>query len=322
MKQSALLFLAILFSSSTLQVFAQTGTDAPRVQYTLKQQHPLNVRKHYKMTQDATVRRWFQDSSYIDYQRVIDYYITTQVIAQSDGFSTVKILVDSMQYTFANLSDSMITTYNSQTDPLPGDFDDLTFATIPNSRIWQFTYSSYGDIVRTESEDMDWVREYIKPMKKEMTPMAYTMWEWGISEENMRWLGDIDRNILPERVVAQNATWERDMHLRASNMDFIGKGVFHVEEFADSLFTITGKSDSLSFKQSPIETFLPMNKDLSQLVSAKGSANYTLEMQRFGTVQFVEVNALIHAYIRDVASSYTEDIQLRNTIELLGMFRW
>ncbi len=322
--QTVLLLTVVLLLSAipAQQSAAQTERDRPELRYSLKQQHPINVRKIYKMTQDAVVRRTYKDSSFIDYQRTIEYYLTTRVIEQNDGFTTVTVLIDSMRYVFANLTDSMQTTYNSQTDKLNNEFDDLTYATIPNSRIWNITYSSYGDIVKVESEDMNWVREYIKPLKNKMTPMQYAMWDWASRDENMIWLGDIDRNVLPEARIKPTDTWQQDVHMRVSNMDFTSPANFNVVSFQDSVFTIQGKADSLQFKEAPIETYLPMNSDLSQLVSANGTATYHLEMQRFGTVQFVDVNARIHAYIRDVASSYHEDITLRNTIELLGMFKW
>ncbi len=298
--------------------------EEPERKYLLKLNMPVGVKHKYKYTERTRCKRQYHDSSKrtFEYTRVMTYFISAYTPGSpDDGFKTVYYNIDSMRFEMDDGVNELIE-YDSQSDANANlNQLEVLAATVPLNRAIYLTYSPYGEVVKMESDDLDFLKDYLNDGGDTVLPaLDYFLWWDRMDIENFKQIVDISHNILPERFIQPDDVWERPISMRVDGISFRDTADASVASFEHGIYRIVAKSDDLQ----PLSkrTYMYGHSSFCQVIGGTGTSETQLRFSRLGVMG--EATRTLNAQIEVKAEPYdfSAEIQSTQKLELLGRFEW
>ncbi len=301
---------------------ASGGT--PEVKYSLMSRHDPGVRHVYKYTEVTNVQRQYNDpdSTKLKYSRRMTYYLTMFMPDDpEDGRKTFYLNIDSMYFEFDNFQNEYIE-YDSQKDEANLNHPELLAATVLMNRPVYMTYSPYGEVVGYESEELDFLRNYLNDGGDTVLPaLDYFLWWDRMDQKNITQLLDIQRNLLPETYIYPDSSWQRDVAMRYDGINFSGAATMHIDKFDKGIYEIVGKSPALQLSPSQ-KVYMYGHPDFCFVDSGEAEAEYVVRFNRLGVLGSVDTKLKATIEVDSKPWSFTEHLTTDNKVELMGRWQW
>ncbi|MBM2813520.1 MAG: hypothetical protein HW421_282 [Ignavibacteria bacterium] len=289
------------------------------VKYNVFAKYPLKVYNKYKFTEDTKVVRRFSDSSTKEYTRSQTFFFTIFAAnAPEDGFQTLEVTVDSMQYKFVE-GDAIIEV--NFDDLPPTSFSDFVACNVPLGKEFEMTYSPYGEVAKIEGEKLDKLTELITVKgKNSMDTLQKYMWMRGISYEHLTFLFDLQKGIVPQEPVAIDSSWKTNFALEIEGVDFSDTVKNTLKSYDAGIFEIEVKAEKLHPFLTPIRMY-----NVSEFVhvdSGMAYGTYKMKVNTSGSIKNVEgdFNADVVTSIKK--EKFIHNISVKMNWELLGQYKW
>jgi len=297
----------------------QPEKDTAYYKVTLK--YPLKTYTSYKMSEETEVRRIYSDSSVKEYKREIVYYITTAFPElPEDGFVKVQVTVDSMTYKFK--SGEKEVTFDSQEEekPIP-NFQDLAISSIQLGRTFDLTYSSYNELAKIEGEELDWLKNYILVEGKDiLDTLKKHYWLRGISFERLRYIGDLQKSLIPPGKVRTDSTWKSDFAFEIDGIAFTDTASTRIINYNAGIFTLFSNMNNLQPVREGVVLYdIPYIADVD---TGRGAGTYTLEVRPNGTISMIKAEFEAEVKIKVKNEVFTQRMRSKTSWDQFRQFKW
>lgn len=306
----------------TAPSLAQLRPAASDGRYLLRTQYVPGVRQNYQLTETTSVVRTGKDMQPMEYRREVVYYLTQFADQEPQkGFTTVQVNIDSMTYTMVRGGDTW--TYNSQEAAASQNLTlpDIEASSALLNRPFMITLSPYGEIVKVESQDIDWLKHYVVVEGRTMldTLKKFT-WLDGVSGPVINNLADVRLNLLPFTFVEPDSTWKRAVSFRAAGMDFIDTARVTVSKADGDNYLLQAHADSLRPIQRMTHKF--DRNDFVMVTGGTGRADMSLTVSPFGVVHQAGWTLEAEAQLSEGAQEFRERVRKVYSLTLTGQYRW
>lgn len=313
-------FLACFFIQ-TAPSFAQLAP-ASDGRYLLRTQNAPGVRQNYTLTETTTVVRTGKDMQPMEYRREVVYYFSQHANEEPQkGFTKLEVIVDSMTYRMVRAGD--VWTYNSQdvTADQALSLPDIEASSALLNRPFTVTLSPYGEIVKTESEEIDWLKNYVVVEGRTMLDtLKKFVWLDGISGPVINNIADVRLNLLPFTFITPDSTWKRSVSFRAADISFSDTAAVSVTKVDEDNYILSAHADSLRAVQQITHKF--DRQDFVSVTGGTGKATASLTVSRFGTVHNAEWTLEADAQLKEGTQEFHEKLRKVYSLTLTGQYRW
>lgn len=315
-----LLFFAFAFSSEAFAQASKGDSEEEETLYKIALKYPQDVRRIYKMTQTEKVRRQYSDSTVKEFERVKTSYLTVHYPKiRGRDLLTVSVVVDSIEFKFKE-GDAEVY-YNSQNDstPAPMKMQDFLLFTGTLGRSFDLIYSPYGYPAKMESEDADWLRNYVEEKGAgALDEISEHIWLNAVSFENLAHIGDINKIGFPEGRIPIDSVWKTPFRARIGTIDFVDTTSAKIEEFNAGIFNITAEMDSLTAVPGEYRVY-GIDTDLVEVVKSAGQGTYAMEISPTGIVNSTEANLSVSVLCKFRREVFKQQMNCKIEYELLGL---
>lgn len=223
-----------IFSNSLL--FADETTPKPKEKVELLVKYKPNSISNFIYIDSTTEIRTFEDGSTKTYDYFLKYWITVNFAGKVEkGFSYVNWVIDSLDLT-VNENNKQKVRYNTMDSfrELMAQKDgknisgttttikseELNYAISCTNRDFQVLVSPYGEVAKFESEQFDELKRYIVEEGKDyMDPISKFYWLDGISDNQLRYVSDIHKGLIPGATINPDSMWSRPYFSRIGMID-------------------------------------------------------------------------------------------------------
>lgn len=318
---SKLLLLGLLLMLSSQISFADEKKKNVRM-YKFRVDRPVKSEIIYQFTDETDITRIFSDSTSFEYKRKIDYFFSQKVFGDPNkGLLNVTYTIDSIRY-FFNDGPQTIRLNTASDFNNASDFEDFTVVTPSLGRSFDLIYSDYGDVAKVESEDFDWLRDYINDPKnsKAIQGMRKYLWLNGIGDSRLRHIVDIPKIMMMKEKKALDSTWESPMYFETNHLEFFAKPKVRVAEYRNGKFVMDAVFDTLVANKK--DYYFYNTKNLCSLQDAKGKGSSIIYFDKRGLLDRMEMDVVAEIKAKQGKEVFTEKIQSNLTwqaIKKVGM---
>lgn len=319
-----LCILLVLPCSAVLDANAQftSGAQGRENQHLLRTQNVPNVRQHYAIAETTTVTRLENNQPPVEYQREVVYYFT-QLAKESPkkGFTTIEVNIDSMLYRMKRGEE--VWEYNSQDRGVaPTLTPDMEMLTAALNRPFTLTLSPYGEAVKIESKDIDWLKNYVVVEGRTvLDTVRKFVWLDGVSDAALYALGDVRHNLLPFTFVHSDSTWKRAVAFRTDGLTFQDTARVSFSSIDQERYMLHARADSLQPALEAVYSF-GIDDDFAHVLSGSGTADMTLTVNHYGVVEKAHWVLQATTAMRRDTQAFTEKIRTVHSLTLIGQYRW
>lgn len=288
----------------------------------LKLIYPAGNAFIYVFKDSTKVTRRYSDSSTMTYVREVTYYMSQKAPKDPEnGILDVDVNIDSMDYRFS--SGDVTMQYNSQrTKDMQLKFPDLVAATVPVNRTFRMTYSPYWEVVKTEGEQLDWLRNYIEENNNgQLDSMMLWVWLNGISMTNLAQVGDLEKGVLPDKRIHRDSSWRKPFFIKADGVDCRDDSARSViKGFHDNAYVIETTISHLTPTKEPLRLYgIPY---LVRVVDGKGTGKYTINLSKKGVINSAEadITTVMKAKVKN--ENFTQTVRSKYSWQILGQYQY
>jgi hypothetical protein len=298
---------------------AQSAGPAPKGrEYRLQALYRPGIAQSYEITELDTVVRTHSDSSTRSYTRKVVYFTTVRCTENLDGFATVTVNLDSMQYTFA--ADGQQISYDSQKDVAIKQFADLTNYIGPMNRQPDIRYNAYGDVLSVKGEQLEWMRDYLKENGDGLDSVMALIWNQSVADANIVQYADLQKRVIPGKKVAVDSTWLHDIALRLDGVAFGGKVRSKLAGYSGGLYTISLQDTIAAIPGQPIHVY--GISYIATVLDGKAVLDHTVDLAATGSINQVTSAARARFRARAYNEVFTHDVTSITTWKLTGQYQW
>ncbi len=323
------LIFIFLFIFSAPVIYSQeeaiTGIDNKEkdtskvLRYVIKGKYPFKVYNRCRSTEDTKVTRYLPDGSKQEYKRTGTYWYTIYSPNEEvDGISEVTVTVDSVEYIFEQDGKTVI----NKTDPVefPTLTPDFERWDIPESKVFNFTYSPYGEVIEVRSNMLNEKRATITDEVRGIRdPYRKELWLRGLSDNNMIHNFDAIKNTLPDVPVPIDSTWFTTLYTQLDGVAFKGDASCKLESFKDGTFTIITNLDSLIAVNEPV-ILNGIKGKFFELENSSFNGTYKLLINPGGKVDYGELNAKAILELITGNQTFKQEIEVTHVWELVNRY--
>lgn len=322
-------FIPVLFFICSTALKPQSAKDADTekddtepITYKLFVKYPTKVYNVYKINEHTDSWRQYSDSSVKEYERDVTYFITQ--VAPSlpeDGFQTVRVVFDSLRYRFKEGEAEF--TFNSQDEELPSvNFMDLTVSSVPQGREFNMTYSPYGEVADIGGESIEWLENYINEQAVGSTDtLTIYVWLNGISDLHLKYLGDLQKRLIPNGRVTLDSTWKTFFEFELDGVSFYDSVRVSIDDYANGIFNIKAEADSLKAYSGKYRLY-GIKNHLVDIDASRGKGTYRIKLTPRGAISYAEADFYAEMVPRVSRERFKQKVKTKVTWELLGQFTW
>lgn len=311
--------LSVIACAAAGPLFAQSAGPAPSGrEYRLQVLYRPGIAQSYEITEVDSVVRTHSDSSTKSYARQVTYFTTVRCLESQEGFSTVAVNLDSMQYRFT--ADGMEVTYDSQKDVTVKHFADLNNYVGPLNRTAELRYNPYGDVVSVKGEQLDWIRTYLQENGEGMDSVVALIWEQSVADPNLLQYADLQKRVIPGRKAMVDSSWQHRMALRIDGVVFDGTVRSTLAKYGGGLYTITTRDTIPAAKAQPVHVY--GISYITTVLDGEAIVDNTIQLAATGSLN--EVSSRVRARFRGKAYNeiFTNTITSTTTWKLTGQYQW
>jgi len=283
---------------------------------TLKLVFPPGNEFRYVYHDSTVVHRVYSDSSLLDYTRDIQYYLQLKALKDPvDGVLEVLVNIDSLTYRFQSGDAELKYDIRSKMEL---KFPDLIAATVPVNREFTMKFSPYWEVVSTEGEMLDWLRNYIDQYGEgRIDSMRKFIWFNGITTPALAQFADVQKGALPNSRVHRDSTWRKPFFIKADGIDCRDdSATSKITGYAQSTYTIETTMKNL--RVIPTQQRLYKIESMVDILGGKGSGKHTMQLTRKGVVQEAATECTTEMKARVRKEVFTENVKSRYTWKFLG----
>lgn len=263
---------------------------------------------HYKLIENTDVIRTLSDSSQIKYNRKVIYYFSQFVMdPPQQDFIKLSCSIDSINYRFNDGSGDV--SYNSQEESQKNiNHPDVTVITVPLGRIFEMTYTPYGEIAEITGKDLDWLRNYVTEQgKKLLDTVDKFIWIDGISNEHLAHLTDVRKILLPPKMISPDSIWLSPFEIQIDGITFLDTMPVKVIKYSGGLFEMNAESKAIKNKNSFAKIY-GINKFV-QIDSCRGGGQYMLRIGPKGSLGYSSTLLSVELFAHVAKSYFKESIK-------------
>jgi|GEM_PF-2705831 len=299
-----LFILSTTFFSNSLLI-ADEKKPKPKEKVELLVKYKPNSISHLLYIDSTTEIRTFEDGSTKTFDYFLKYWITINFSGKVEkGFSQVNWVIDSLDLT-VNENKVQKVRYNTMDsyrkmmerkdgkgvsgNTTPIKTEELNYAISCTNRDFQVFVSPYGEVAKFASDQFDELKRYIVEEGKDyMDPISKFYWLDGISENQLRYVADIHKGLIPGITIDPDSIWSRPYFSRIGMIDVSSdSSKIALSINNNPFFEIKAEIDTLR----PI---LPIKKPFFGIPyfvtvdSGLGSAQYTVSFLSSGIIRVAE----------------------------------
>ncbi|MBU3741278.1 MAG: hypothetical protein FGM24_03220 [Candidatus Kapabacteria bacterium] len=311
--------LMVILTIAIASAGAQTAGAPPKGrEYRLQALYRPGIAQNYEITEIDTVVRTHSDSSTKSYTRKVVYFATVRCTESLDGFSTLTVNLDSLQYAFA--SEGVELTYDSQKDVTIKQFADLTNYVGPMNRQPDIRYNAYGDVLSVKGEQLEWMRDYLKDNGDGLDSVMALIWNQSVADGNILQYSDLQKRVLPGKKVAVDSSWQHDLQLRLDGVMFAGKVRSKLAGYSGGLYSIVLRDTIQVVPDQPIHAYgVPY---IASVLDGRAVVDHTIELAASGSINHVVSSAKARFRARAYNEVFTHDVTSITTWKLTGQYQW
>lgn len=212
----------MFFSISNLQAQRdQRSASAGDMKYKLIYKYPQTVKNKYRFSESTNIIRTYSDSSKKNFSRNVDYYFSQfPKEAPAKDFVSLQISIDSMEYRYQD--DKNRHYFKSPgIDSLNSDSQDITYLTVPLGRLFEFSYTPYGELTDLKGERLDWLKKYVLvTCEKALDTFQKSLWLNGISAERLAYITDVKKISFPTGTINADSLWSTPFQIQFDYITF------------------------------------------------------------------------------------------------------
>ncbi len=265
----------------------------------------------YVYKDSTVVHRTYSDSSTLDYLRETTYYMQLKALKDpSDGVLEVMVNIDSLTYRFKSGDAELNYDVRSKMEL---KFPDLIAATVPVNREFTMKFSPYWEVVSTEGEMLDWLRNYIEEYGEgRIDSMRKFLWLNGITTTALAQFADFQKGALPNSRVHRDSTWRKPFFMKADGIDCRDdSATSKIIAYKNGTYTI--ETNLRNLKVLPAKQRLYKIESMVDITGGKGKGTHVTNITRQGVVTeavtrcTTQINAKIRkeVFSETVESTYT-----------------
>lgn len=311
--------LMAILTIGVASVGAQTAGAPPKGrEYRLQALYRPGIAQNYEITEIDTVVRTHSDSSSRSYIRKVVYFATVRCTESNDGFSTLTVNLDSLQYAFT--SEGVELTYDSQKDVTIKQFADLTNYVGPMNRQPDIRYNAYGDVLSIKGEQLEWMRDYLRENGDGLDSVMALIWNQSVNDDNILQYADLQKRVLPGKKVAVDSSWQHDLRLRLDGVMFAGKVRSKLAGYSGGLYSVVLRDTINVIPDQPIHAYgVPY---ISTVIDGKALVDHSIELAASGSINQVVSSAKARFRARAYNEVFTHDVTSITTWKLTGQYQW
>lgn len=281
-----LLCAAILFGQSPDE--AKTGgpiTEKNKIAYPIKLKFPFEVYNVYKMTETSKVKRVYEDSTSVEYDKIYSYYFTIFTPGKPvDGFQLVKVSVDSIHYKYA-MGGKIVEYDNNAEDEAPLNFRDFLFHFLPVGMEMEVTYNGYGEISKVGGASLLDKRKTWGAISDTARRDFVTK---RISDDALLFITDVAKGLLPDYPVSKDSSWATELYFEMDGLPYKGKTVTKLTDVQKGSFYLTTQCDSLTMPLRSV--YLNDIKTDAAVSESNVKGKFDQVLNSAGSIQYAEGN--------------------------------
>ena len=300
----------------------EANTSQQYAKFIIRPKYPINLAFQYMLIDNTKFEQTLSDSTKRQYERNIIYYFTFYAPgASKDGFTSLSVSIDSLEYKLKSGNDSVY--YNSQSDTIlpPFNIQDFDINSVILGKNYDLLYSQYWDLGKVDGGNVIERRNYINdPVMGIEDLYRKYLWNFQLSDENLGYTVDLLKGIIPPHSVDTNMIRTVPMRFAIENLLFL----------ADSakVKLITANSNKYVLK-ADFNHFIPLRKDVVipgfmtfvDFNNVLGEGSYILTMSPQGRVDMGELNIKLELQFRDRREIINERIEKHSIWQLLDNYR-
>lgn len=282
----------------------------------LKLVFPAGNEFGYVYKDSTVVRRTYSDSSTLEYLRETTYFIQMKALKDpSEGVLEVMVNIDSLIYRFKSGDAELNYDVRSKMEL---KFPDLIAATVPVNREFTMKFSPYWEVVSTEGEMLDWLRNYIEEYGEgRIDSMRKFLWLNGITTTALAQFADFQKGALPNSRVHKDSTWRKPFFVKADGIDCRDDvAESKITGYSNGTYTIETACNNL--KVLPTKQRLYKIESMVNILGGKGKGTHVMHLTRQGVVMDARThcNTRINAKVRNEV--FYEDVESTYSWKCLG----
>ena len=300
----------------------ETDTSKQYAKFIIRPKYPINLAFQYMLVDNTKFEQTLSDSTKRQFERNVIYYFTFYSPgAPKDGITTLRVSIDSLEYTLKSGNDTVY--YNSQSDTTipPFNIQDFDFTSVILGKNYDLLYSPYWDFGKVDGDNVVEKRDYINdPVMGIEDPFRKYLWNFQLSDENLGYTVDLLKGIIPTHSIDTSMTRIVPMRFAIENLLLL----------ADSakVKLITANSNKYVLR-ADFNNFVPLRKDVVipgfmtfvDFNSVLGEGSYILTMSPQGRVDMGELNMKLELQFRDRREIINEKIEKHSIWQLLDNYR-
>jgi len=321
-------FAIFIFFISANLLFSQTrkgGEDegsGKLSSYMLNIRYNVNVFHKYIFTEESKIIRTFSDDTQIEYKRNAVYYLTLlQNSLPQDGFTRLKVSIDSLEYQFFENGNKKYVYYSQDDNSVPPiKSNDFLNYIIPLGREYEMVYSSYREVANVEGEMLQEALGHLNHNERGIQdPSQKYIWNRFFGKEYLTFIGDVQKNLIPPERVFLDSAWLRPVNIFVNGVRFVDTAFIVLNDFSPREYIVEALLDSLTATDDLVSMY--GLDDLIAPTEAKGSGKIIMNVSSSGQVQSSQLDVVteVKAIIRK--KHFTQKTESVFRWELDSMFR-
>ncbi len=289
--------------------------------YLLNVEHKSQTFFTFKMIENTDVTRFIEKSgTERHYSRDAVYFLTARIPeSPEEGFETLEITLDSLNYTFKD-GDAVFTFDSRDLSGNAARFRDLNMRTASIGRMFELTYSPYGEVAKISGSDLEDLKKYIKERGEGyLSPIDKFMWDRAVSFEKLSYYGDMKKIILPKEKKAIDSVWRSPISLEINGYYFHDTVQAKINDYNAGIYRISAKSTNISPDAG--EYYMYDVKKLVGIDSCKGEGTFNIDLKASGYIMRTEADYDIEINTTVGGDAVTEKIKSNVVWERLKTYR-
>jgi len=299
-----------------------SDTSKQYTKYIIRPKYPVNLAFQYMYIDNTKFEQILSDSTKREFERNLIYHFTFYSPGNpKDGFTTLRVSIDSLEYTLKSGGDSIY--YNSQSDTLfpPFNIPDFDISSVILGKNYDVIYSPYWDIGKVEGGNVVDKRNYINdPVLGIEDPFRKYLWNFQLSDANLGYTVDLLKGIIPPHSIDTHIVRTVPIRFAIENLSILADSA-HVK-------LITASSNKYTLK-AEFNHFVPIRKDVVipgfmtfvDFEEVDGTGSYILNMTPQGRVDMGELNLNLNLKFRDRKEIIYERIEKHSIWQLIDNYR-
>ncbi|MFM8568258.1 MAG: hypothetical protein ACKOB6_01420 [Candidatus Kapaibacterium sp.] len=302
-------------TKGTAGLQAPDNTPVPSMN-SLKLVFPPGNEFGYVYKDSTVVRRMYSDSSTLDYLRETTYFLQMKASKDpADGVLEVMVNIDSLTYRFKSGDAELNYDVRSKMEL---KFPDLIAATVPVNREFTMKFSPYWEVVSTEGEMLDWLRNYIQEYGEgRIDSMRKFLWLNGITTTALAQFADFQKGALPNSRVHKDSTWRKPFFMKADGIDCRDdSATSRIAGYRNGTYTI--ETELRNLKVLPTRQRLYKIESMVDILGGKGKGTHVMSLTRQGVVTDAVTRCTTQIQAKIRREVFTETVESTYTWKCLG----